>query len=157
VMAFIDRESKRASARLAEERGPFPNFAGSRHDRAGSPPLRNATTTTVAPTGTISIIAGASSGIEPLFAVAYARRNVLELQEGEAVYDVHRGFLARASEAGALDQGLLARVAERGGVRDLTDDEVPSSLKRLFATAHDLPAEWHVRMQAAFQKHCDNA
>jgi ribonucleoside-diphosphate reductase alpha chain len=157
VMAFIDAGSKMASADLARERGAFPNFPGSRHDAAGSPPLRNATTTTVAPTGTISIIAGASSGIEPLFAVAYARRNVLDLAEGEAMYEVHPAFVTLAREAGVLDDTLLADVAAEGGVRDLPDTRVPPHLKRLFVTAHDLKAEWHVRMQAAFQKHADNA
>ena len=157
VMAFIQTESRKASADLARERGPFPNFPGSRHDTAGSPPLRNATTTTVAPTGTISIIAGASSGIEPLFAVAYARRNVLDLAEGEAMYEVHPAFVPLADEAGVLNETLLADVAAHGGVRELPDTQVPPALKRLFATAHDLKSDWHVRMQAAFQKHSDNA
>jgi ribonucleoside-diphosphate reductase alpha chain len=157
VMAFIQQVSREASAGLARDRGAFPNFPGSLHEHAGSPPLRNATTTTIAPTGTISLIAGASSGIEPLFAVAYARRNVLDLHEGEAMYEVHPAFLAMARRQGILDEALLADVARLGSVRALPDERVPAGLKRLFATAHDLPAVWHVRMQAAFQAHCDNA
>ncbi|HET6374173.1 MAG TPA: adenosylcobalamin-dependent ribonucleoside-diphosphate reductase [Candidatus Polarisedimenticolia bacterium] len=154
VMGFIDDEARRASAALAEDRGAFPNFKGSLHDRNGRPPLRNATTTTVAPTGTISIIAGASSGIEPLFGVSYVRRNVLD---GEPMFETHPLFLTMARKRGVLNEDLLRRVAEVGGVRSLPDDVAPTDLKRLFVTSHDLSPEWHIRMQSAFQRHCDNA
>ncbi len=154
VMSFVDVESKRASADLAADRGAFPHFAGSLHERAGRPPLRNATTTTVAPTGTISIIAGASSGIEPLFAVVYKRRNVLDDEE---LPEVHPLFLEAARRHGVLNDDLLRRLAEAGGPRRLPSGLVPEELARLFATSHDLASEWHVRMQAAFQRHCDNA
>jgi len=129
LMSFISEGARRASAELAEQRGPFPNFQGSPLERAGHPPMRNATTTTVAPTGTISIIAGASSGIEPLFAVAYARRNILDMELGDEMREVH----PRYAEMSAAGQA------------------------RVFATAHGLSPEGHVRMQAAFQKHCDSA
>ncbi len=157
VMRFIDEESKVASAALAAERGAYPAFAGSRHQLAGGAPLRNATTTTVAPTGTISIIAGASSGIEPLFAVAYARRNILDLAGEEEMYEVHPAFVARADALGIMSDRLLAEVAAAGSPRRLRDGRIPAPVARVFATAWDVSPEWHVRMQAAFQEHCDNA
>ena len=147
ISSVLATESLAASAALAEKRGPFPNFALSRWAEAGSPPLRNATTTTVAPTGTISIIAGCSSGIEPLYAVSY-ERHVLD---GERLVEVHPEFLRVAEERGFLSEALSARVAARGRVRGL--DEVPADVQALFATAHDLGPETHVRMQAAFQRH----
>ncbi len=147
IAAFLEDESVAASVALAAERGPFPAFSGSRWAAAGHAPLRNATTTTVAPTGTISIIAGCSSGIEPLYAVAY-ERNVLE---GEVLPELHPGFARRAQALGILDEPLLADIRRRGGVRGL--DRVPADLQRLFATAHDVPVEQHVRMQAVFQRH----
>jgi ribonucleoside-diphosphate reductase alpha chain len=147
IATFFEKESVAASVALAVERGPFPAFAGSRWAEAGHPPLRNATTTTVAPTGTISIIAGCSSGIEPLYAVAY-ERNVLE---GEVLPELHPGFARRAENLGILDEPLLAAIRRRGGVRGLA--RVPDDLQRLFATAHDVPVEQHVRMQAIFQRH----
>ncbi|HKY33261.1 MAG TPA: adenosylcobalamin-dependent ribonucleoside-diphosphate reductase [Candidatus Polarisedimenticolia bacterium] len=157
LMGLIAREARRASQDLAADRGPFPNHPGSLHDVPGAAPLRNATTTTVAPTGTISMIAGASGGIEPLFAVAFTRRHVLDLGDGEGLHEVHPAFLERARAAGILTDDLMERVAARGAVRGFGDDEVPASLRRLFGTAHDIEPAWHVRMQAAFQRHCDNA
>ncbi|HZE88038.1 MAG TPA: vitamin B12-dependent ribonucleotide reductase [Verrucomicrobiae bacterium] len=151
VMAFIDAETKRTSAQLAADRGAFANWPGSSWDREGTPPLRNATTTTVAPTGTISIIAGASSGIEPLFAVSYVRRNVLDDDE---LFEVHPLFEQIARERGFHSESLMRRVAESGSVQHV--DGVPADVKRLFVTAHDIAPYWHVRMQAAFQQHADN-
>jgi ribonucleoside-diphosphate reductase alpha chain len=151
LMAFVDRESKRASAELAADRGAFPRWPGSAYDVAGGPRLRNATTTTVAPTGTISIIAGASSGIEPLFAVSFARRHVLD---GEELVETHPLFERIARERGFHDPALMRRVAESGGVARV--DGIPAGVKRLFVTAHDISPYWHVRMQAAFQAHTDN-
>ncbi|MBI3447734.1 MAG: vitamin B12-dependent ribonucleotide reductase [Acidobacteria bacterium] len=151
VMAFIDSETKKASAQLAAERGAFANWQGSSWEREGGPPLRNATTTTVAPTGTISIIAGASSGIEPLFAVSYVRRNVLDDDE---LFEVHPLFEQVARERGFHTEALMRRVAESGGVQHV--DGVPADVKRLFVTAHDIAPYWHVRMQAAFQERADN-
>ncbi len=147
LAAFLEHESLAASAALAEVRGPFPAFAGSRWDVPGQPPLRNATTTTVAPTGTISIIAGCSSGIEPIYAVAY-QRHVLD---GEVLSELHPGFERRARERGLLDDALLAQLRLRGRVRGLAG--VPPDLQALFATAHDVPVAHHVRMQAVFQRH----
>ncbi len=147
IAEFFERESVAASVALAATRGPFPAFAGSRWAAAGHAPLRNATTTTVAPTGTISIIAGCSSGIEPLYAVAY-ERHVLD---GEILPEVHPGFLRRAAALGILDDALVVELRARGGVRGLAT--VPAELQALFATAHDVPVEQHVRMQAVFQRH----
>jgi ribonucleoside-diphosphate reductase alpha chain len=147
LAAFLERRSLAASAELARRRGAFDGFAESRWAEQGSPPLRNATTTTVAPTGTISIIAGCSSGIEPLFGLSY-ERNVLD---GERLIEVHDEFRRRARKRGIWSEALAQRLSLRGGVRGL--EEVPADLQELFATAHDLTPEVHVRMQAAFQRH----
>jgi ribonucleoside-diphosphate reductase alpha chain len=151
VMAFIDLETKKASAALAEDRGVFPTWPGSSYDRPGGLRLRNATTTTVAPTGTISIIAGASSGIEPLFAVALARRNVLEDEE---LAELHPLFVKAVRERGLDVDEILRSVALDGSAQHIPG--VPSELKRIFVTAHEIEPYWHVRMQAAFQSACDN-
>lgn len=151
VMEFIREEGRMTSAVLARERGVFPNFAGSVYDRPGGPRLRNATITTVAPTGTISIIAGASSGIEPLFAVAYTR-NVLDERRLEEVNPL---FEAMAGREGIYSEALMGLLAEKGSVRGAA--QVPERLQRLFATAPEITPEWHIRMQAAFQRYTDNA
>ncbi|MBI2952689.1 MAG: adenosylcobalamin-dependent ribonucleoside-diphosphate reductase [Chloroflexi bacterium] len=151
VMSFIQREARKVSAELAKERGAFPNFAGSIYDRPRGPRLRNATVTTVAPTGTISIIADASSGIEPIFALVYVRRVV----EGEDLLVVHPIFRQMAMEAGIYGPDLLQTVMQRGSIQGLSG--IPENIRRLFVTAFDVAPEWHVRIQAAFQKHVDNA
>ncbi|MEO6775020.1 MAG: adenosylcobalamin-dependent ribonucleoside-diphosphate reductase [Kofleriaceae bacterium] len=147
VAKFLEDESLAASERLATERGPFPAWSGSRWDRDGHRPLRNATTTTIAPTGTISIIAGCSSGIEPLYALAY-RRNVLD---GAELVEINPAFQRIAAERGIATPELFAAVAEHGGVRG--NDSVPADLQRRFPTAHEVPIAMHVRMQAAFQNY----
>jgi len=141
---FLDRSSVQASEALAADRGVFPAYSGSRWQVEGRP-MRNATTTTVAPTGTISIIAGCSSGIEPLFAVAY-ERHVLD---GEVLREVHPVFRERMIERGLWNEATAARVAARGRIRGMAD--IPEDLQRLFPTAHDIDPATHVRMQAAFQ------
>jgi ribonucleoside-diphosphate reductase alpha chain len=148
---FIEERGLYASRELARERGPFANWKGSRWEKLGSPPLRNATTTTIAPTGTISILAGCSGGIEPLYAVSFVR----QVLEGERLYDVHPRFVAAAKQGGWYSEALMAAIAERGSVRGM--DEVPLDVQRLFATAHDVKPEWHLRMQATFQRHVHNA
>jgi len=147
IAAFLERESLAASVELAEARGPFPAWAGSRWQRAGHAPLRNATTTTVAPTGTISIIAGCSSGIEPLYAIAF-ERHVLD---GVVLPEVHRGFRAEAEAGGFWSDELAQTIAARGGVRGLA--RVPPDVQARYPSAHELPYPVHVRMQAAFQRH----
>jgi len=147
VAAFLEEESLAASADLAERRGPFPAWQGSRWQLAGHRPLRNATTTTIAPTGTISIIAGCASGIEPLYALAY-RRNVLD---GRELTEINPTFQRIAAERGFASDELFAQIAEHGGVRG--NAAVPDDVQRRFPTAHDVDVSWHVRMQAAFQRH----
>ncbi len=151
VMSFVQREARVASANLAEKRGPFPNFKGSMFDSSGSRPLRNATTTTIAPTGTISIIAGCSSGIEPLFGVAFVR-NVMDDDE---LVEVNPAFKRIARQEGFYSDELMRKVAREGCLSNVP--EVPERIRRLFVTSHDISPEWHVRTQAAFQKYTDNA
>ncbi len=151
VMRFIRDEGHAASQKLAESRGAFPNFVGSRFDTDNEPPIRNATVTTIAPTGTISIIANASSGIEPIFAVSYVR----QVMDDDILVEVHPLFEQIAKERGFYSSDLMQRIAERGSVRDISD--VPEDIRKLFVTAHDISPQVHIRMQAAFQKYTDNA
>jgi ribonucleoside-diphosphate reductase alpha chain len=156
VMAFINKEAKAASAGLADKRGNFPTFAGSRYDSNngngnGAGSMRNATVTTIAPTGTISIIAGASSGIEPLFAISYIRR----VLEGTELVEVHPYFEELAKRRGFYSPELMRSVAQTGSIREFK--EIPKDIRRLFVTAHEVTPAWHIKIQAAFQKHTDNA
>jgi ribonucleoside-diphosphate reductase alpha chain len=151
VMGFIEDRARQASALLAERRGVFPNFKGSIYDSDGGRKMRNATVTTIAPTGSISIIAGTSSGIEPIFALVY-RRHVLD---GDSLLEVNPIFEEVARSEGFYTQELMQKVAESGSVQEI--DEVPPEIRRLFVTAHDIAPEWHIRIQAAFQKYTDNA
>jgi ribonucleoside-diphosphate reductase alpha chain len=147
IMKFIREKSHTASERLAVERGAFPNFPGSIYKK----PIRNSTVTTVAPTGTISIIAGCSSGIEPMFAVSFVR-NVME---GTKLLEINPYFEAVAKERGFYSEDLMMKIAKQGTLAGI--DEVPVDVKHVFVTAFDIAPEWHVRMQAAFQKYTDNA
>ncbi|MHB8069818.1 MAG: vitamin B12-dependent ribonucleotide reductase [Desulfobaccales bacterium] len=159
VMAFIQSESKKASVDLADKRGNFPNFLGSslvsnpRYEGAGSglARMRNATTTTIAPTGTISIIAGSSSGIEPLFAVSYVRR----VLEGTELVEVHPYFEELAKTRGFYSAELMRQIAQTGSIQSFK--EIPKDVRRLFVTAHEVSPQWHIRLQTAFQKYTDNA
>ncbi|MBD3388692.1 MAG: vitamin B12-dependent ribonucleotide reductase [Candidatus Altiarchaeales archaeon] len=151
VMKFIDEESKKASVALAEKRGSFPNFKKSTWKERGYKMLRNATTTTIAPTGTISIIANSSGGIEPLFAISFIR-NILDNTE---MIEVNPIFERVARERGFYNDDLMRKIAKRGTIQDI--DEIPDDVRRVFVTAHDITPEWHARMQAAFQEHTDNA
>jgi ribonucleoside-diphosphate reductase alpha chain len=151
VMAFIQRESKECSAYLGKKRGNFLNYPGSIYDCLETPHMRNATTTTIAPTGTISIIANCSSGIEPIFAISYIRK-VLDNQE---LLEVHPLFQKIARERGFYSEVLMKHIAERGSIQDFA--EIPEEVRRVFVIAHDVSPEWHIRIQAAFQKHTDNA
>lgn len=150
LMRFIRRESLAASGGLARQRGVFPNFAGSIHAAAGRK-IRNATVNTIAPTGTISIIAGCSSGIEPLFAVSFVR-NVLS---GTRLFESHPLFERIARDRGFYSRELLAAVARRPSLAEVKG--VPADVKRLFATAFDVTSRQHLEIQAAFQRHTDNA
>ncbi len=151
VMEFITTEARKAAVELGEERGAFPNFKGSIFDKKGAKPVRNATSTTIAPTGTISIIANTSSGIEPLFAVSYVR----QVLDNDVLVEVHPLFESIAKERGFYSPELMKLIAEHGTVQGIKD--VPEDVRRLFVTAHDITPQDHIRMQAAFQRHTDNA
>jgi ribonucleoside-diphosphate reductase alpha chain len=150
VMKFIKEAGWKASEDLAKKRGPFPNFKGSIYDRPGMPVLRNATVTTIAPTGTLSTIADCSSGIEPYFAIAY-RRLILDTE----LFEVNKYFLKISKERGFYSEELMEKVLKKGNLRGIK--EVPGDIKRLFRTAHEIPPEDHIEMQAAFQEYTDNA
>ena len=154
VMRFINAESCRASAKLAQKRGNFPAYPGSRWDSPETPYMRNATTTTIAPTGSISIIAGCSSGIEPLFAVAYTRR-VLDGTELKEVHPLFRKALEEEGLAAQEIEEIISKALETGSIQKI--DSVPEKIKKLFVTAFDIPPERHLRIQAAFQRHVHNA
>lgn len=148
VMSFISKLGREESARLGRERGSFPVFEKSR--LLGWDAMRNSTVTTVAPTGTISIIAGTSSGIEPLFAISFVRH----VLEGARLFEVSPLFERVAHERGIYSQELMTEVARKGSVQDIP--EVPMDMKDVFVTALDIPPEQHVRVQATFQKYTDN-
>ena len=152
VMSFIQRQTNEASAKLAENRGVFPAWEGSVYNSSDQRPIRNSAPTTIAPTGTISIISGCSSGIEPLFALSYVR-NVMDntrLVEGNPFFE------AVAKKEGFYSPQLMEEVSETGSLAHL-HAEVPQWVKDVFVTSHDISPEWHVKMQAAFQRYTDNA
>jgi len=151
LMAFIREQARLESARLAGERGQFPNWEGSTYAQDGAGPLRNATTTTIAPTGSISIIGGCSSGIEPVFSVVFTR-HVLDQDE---LLEVHPIFERIAHERGFHSPELMKEIAAKSSLHEV--EGVPQDLKELFVTAHDVTPEWHIRIQAAFQEYTDNA
>ncbi len=151
VMKFIDTTATDASAELAEERGAFPAFDGSEYAIKGDPKLRNATRTTIAPTGTLSIIANCSSGIEPLFALSYMRH----ILDGDALVEINPYFEQAARKEGFYSDQLMRELAAKGSLHDI--EGIPDHVKRIFVTAHDISPKWHVEMQAAFQRFTDNA
>jgi ribonucleoside-diphosphate reductase alpha chain len=152
VMNFIRDEGRLSSAILAEERGVFPNYKGSIYEDIGLK-LRNATITTIAPTGTISMIAGCSSGVEPLFALAYVKH----VLDGAEFVEVNPFFKEVLTEAGLYDEELMRMVAKKGSVKGIPYERIPEELQKVFVTAHDISPEWHVKIQAAFQEYTDNA
>jgi ribonucleoside-diphosphate reductase alpha chain len=148
VMGLVARVARETSEALARERGPFPGFATSAHAARGAAPRRNATVTTIAPTGTLALIAGCSSGVEPLFALSYVRHAL----ESAELRDEHPLLAGALRAAGA--EAALATVRTMGRARGIRG--VPDAVGRVFATAHDISPEAHVRMQAAFQRHVEN-
>ncbi|MGP6293728.1 adenosylcobalamin-dependent ribonucleoside-diphosphate reductase [Caldiplasma sukawensis] len=148
VMSFLNEESHKASQKLAMERGVFPGWYGSEYEKKNLP-MRNSTTTTIAPTGTISIIAGCSSSIEPLFAIAFVRH----VLNGQELVEVNPLFEEETKRRGIYSEALMQEVAKTG---NLSEVNVPEDLKRIFVTAHEIDPEWHVLMQATFQKYCDS-
>ncbi|NMA67374.1 MAG: vitamin B12-dependent ribonucleotide reductase, partial [Clostridiaceae bacterium] len=150
VMGFINNESKKKSEELAELKGNFPLYDKSVYADGGRK-MRNATTTTIAPTGTLSIIAGVSSGIEPLFGISFIK-NVMD---GTELLEVNPHFKNAAKERGFYSEDLMREIAKKGSLTHV--DQIPEDIKKIFVTSHDISPEWHVRMQAAFQRYTDNA
>jgi len=150
VMDFIHEQGREASVAIARERGVFPNFDKSVFSETG-PRLRNATVTTIAPTGTLSIIAGCSSGIEPLFAIVYTRR----ILDGTEMLEVHPLFEKTAHDRAFYSERLSKEIGQHKSLASI--EAVPEDVRRIFVTAYDISPEWHIRMQAGFQKHTDNA
>ena len=151
VMRAIQKEARAASSQLAVARGAFPNYDQSIYNKRNEGPLRNATTTTIAPTGTLSIIAGCSSGIEPLFALSFVRT----VMDNDRLMEVNPHFAAAAKEGGFYADELMSEIAARGSIHGM--ENIPPEIRRVYVTAHDVTPEWHIRMQAAFQKYTDNA
>lgn len=149
IMSFISKEAKAASIALAKSRGSFPNFEKS-FWKNKVPCLRNVTLTTIAPTGSISIIAGCSSGIEPLFAIAYVR----EIMEGKRFVEINHDFKIETIKRNLFTDNLINKIALTGSLKNT---ELPNDIKKVYITALEIPTEWHIKMQAAFQKYTDNA
>lgn len=150
VMQFIETKSHQASEEIALHRGAFPNFKESIYKDGN--PIRNATTTTIAPTGTIGLIANASGGVEPMFALVYKRANCLDKAE---MFIVNPYFEKAIKDAGIYSEELMDKIAKEGSIKHMK--EIPEKIRRVFVTAHDISPEDHIRMQAAFQKYTDNA
>jgi len=150
IMRFVNEKGREASIQLAEKRGTFPLYEKSTYKALGVK-VRNATVTTIAPTGTLSIIAGVSSGIEPVFALSYIR-NVMDNTE---LVEVNPVFEKVAKEEGFYSEALMKKIAQKGNIHDMT--EIPEYVRKVFVTAHEVSPLWHIKMQAAFQKYTDNA
>ena len=150
-MSFILTRARNASADLAKKRGSFPAYKGSVFDTPQTPYMRNATTTTIAPTGTISLIAQTSSGIEPVFALAH-RRTALD---GGLLPEIHPIFFKAAKTAGIYDKAFAEKLVKTGSIQKI--ENIPPELKKQFKVSHDISPQWHVKIQAAFQKYTDNA
>jgi ribonucleoside-diphosphate reductase alpha chain len=151
IMCCVNEEAHKASSELGQQRGSFPAFMGSVHDVPGGRPMRNASCTTIAPTGTLSLIAGCSSGIEPSFAMVFVR-NILD---GECLLEINPYFEETAKREGFHSKELLERLVTSNKLN--TFKTIPEKIKKLFITAHKVTPEWHVKVQAAFQKYTDNA
>lgn len=154
IMKFISLKSKEASIELAKKRGSFPNFKKSIWPKKGFKKLRNATTTTIAPTGTTSMFANCSSGVEPVFALGYVRKNFLEFGKDEYM-ESNPIFERVAKEKWFYSQELMQKVIEYGSAQKI--DSIPEDVRKVFVVSHDVSPEWHIKIQAAFQKYTDNA
>ncbi|UCD97304.1 MAG: adenosylcobalamin-dependent ribonucleoside-diphosphate reductase [Candidatus Bathyarchaeota archaeon] len=152
LMQFVDAEARKMSCEIGKEKGSFPNFNRSIWKEHFAT-MRNATVTTIAPTGTISIIAGCSQGIEPIFAIVYLREVSESL--GRSLIEMNPLFESTALKKGFYEEGLMKKIARKTSIQDVK--EIPRKVRELFVVAHDVNAEWHIRMQAAFQKFTDNA
>jgi ribonucleoside-diphosphate reductase alpha chain len=150
VMGFIQEKSHQTSSEIAKKRGNFPNWQKSIYYQKKIP-MRNSTVTTIAPAGTISIIAGCSSGIEPLFAISYIRT----VMDNTKLVEVNPFFEKEAKEKGFYTEELMGKIAQKGSIQEF--DEIPEDVKKVFVVSYDIAPEWHVQMQAAFQKYTNNA
>jgi ribonucleoside-diphosphate reductase alpha chain len=153
VFAFINDRGHQASEHLARTRGNFPNWQGSVWDTKFNRPMRNAATTTVAPTGTISMLASCASGIEPLFNLVFYRNVLKERKDAKPMIEVNEYFMKVAKERGFCSDEVMEQIAKDGSCQHI--DAVPADVKRVFVCAHDIEPQWHLAMQAAFQRHCD--
>ncbi|MBI3980896.1 adenosylcobalamin-dependent ribonucleoside-diphosphate reductase [Candidatus Microgenomates bacterium] len=158
VMKFITEKGRDESVKLGRERGSFPNFKGSTWQSKGYKYMRNRTVTTIAPTGTIGLIADCSQGIEPIFALAHLRRSSLSAQEnlGDELLYTYQKFEEELKRRNLYSEELMSEVAKTGSVSHL-DHGLPSDIKKIYVTAHEISPVWHLKMQAAFQKYTDNA
>jgi len=151
IMSFIQYQARERSIELAEKRGTFPNFKGSIYDKPGGMRLRNATLTTIAPTGTLSLLANCSSGIEPLFAIQYTRR-ALEDMEFEIMDPL---FIELGEKKGFMNPEIIKALSEGASLQELP--QIPREIKELFVTSFEISPVWHIKIQAAFQEYTDNA
>jgi ribonucleoside-diphosphate reductase alpha chain len=151
VMNFINQRARDASAALANQRGPFPNWNESVWRTKRNLKVRNASLTCVAPTGTLSIIADCSSGIEPVFSLVFVRR----ILAGAKMLQINPVFEKGATKAGFYSKKLQNQIAKAGSVQQIT--QIPPNIRKIFKCAYDIKPEWHIQMQAAFQQHCDAA
>lgn len=151
VMGVINNTAHKVSMELGEARGVFPAFEGSIYDKPNAPKVRNASCTTIAPTGTLSIIANCSGGVEPVFALSFTRH----ILDGAKFIEVNSYFEEAARSGGFYSEELMQKLADGAHLKDV--ENIPDDVKRVFVTAHDIDVQWHVRMQAAFQHHTDNA
>jgi ribonucleoside-diphosphate reductase alpha chain len=151
IMAFVEERSHAESAKLVKTRGEFPNFKGSIWDKPGAPKMHNAATTSCNPTGTLSILGTCSSGIEPFFALAYTKT----VMDNDALPEVNEHFLRVAKDRGFYSDDLMKEISDKGTIQEI--ESIPEDIKEVFKVAADIAPEWHVRMQAAFQKHTDGA
>ena len=151
LMGFVEKRSHEESAKLAKTRGEFPNFKGSIFDKKGAPKMRNAATTSCNPTGTLSIIGSCSSGIEPFFALAYTKT----VMDNDALPEVNEHFLNIAKARDFYSDELMKEVIEKGSIQEI--ESIPEDVRKVFKVSSDIAPDWHVKMQAAFQKHTDGA
>ncbi len=153
LMKFVNDRGHQASEKLAGPRGRFSNWQGSIWDTEFDRPMRNAAVTTIAPTGTISMLANCSSGIEPLFNLVFYRNVLKERKDTSPMVEVNEVFLQAMKESGIYDEAMMEKIAKDSTIQKI--DRIPEKIKEIFVCAHDIEPKWHLRMQAAFQRHCD--
>jgi ribonucleoside-diphosphate reductase alpha chain len=151
IMKFIQERSHEASEEMTKTRGAFPGYGNSIYGKRRNGSMRNATTTTIAPTGTISMIADCSSGIEPLFSISFTKT----VMDNNVLSYVNRYFKEMTKERDVYSEELMKEIASKGSIQEM--DDIPYDLRRIFVISHDISPDWHVKMQAAFQKYTDNA